>query len=332
MIIIPATLWSAVQAGSGFLEKAARGTALMNLEDLPRASYLFTQFRVIVTYLRILLWPVGLNFDHDYPIFHSFFSAPVVASAAGLALLLAMGGYLLARSRRIDGPCSANHRLGAFGIFFFFLTLSMSSSLIPINDVINEYRVYLPSVGIFLLAASSADSLVRSFGPRGTGVARAAAVAATAVLCLLAGATVARNRVWRDDAGFWQDAWRKSPGKARVASQLAGAYLMQGRTEDAIEILRELIRVKPELAQAHYTLGEMFMAQGRIDDAVAAFERAKAIQSDRPEIYAWLARAYLFQGRLDLSAEALGSLERYEPGSPVLGLMRARLSGSGIAP
>jgi hypothetical protein len=45
------------------------------------------------------------------------------------------------------------YRLISFAIIWFFVTLSVESSIIPIRDVIYEHRVYLPSVGFGILMA-----------------------------------------------------------------------------------------------------------------------------------------------------------------------------------
>lgn len=332
MLIIPWTLWSSVPDAGGLLGRIARGTDLMNLDGIPRASYLFTQFRVIVTYLRMLLLPVGLSFDHDFPISHEFLAAPVLASAALLALFLALGVHLLVRAGRDGEPRRATLRVAAFGVFFFLLALAMSSSVIPINDVINEYRVYLPSVGFYLVLVVGADALLRAASP-GPRLRRAVALGCALVVCLLAGATVARNRVWLDGLTFWQDTGRTSPGKVRVAASLAEAYLSRGMPGAALDTLRTLARLNPRLGKPHFLMGQVLMGMGRVDDAVAEFERARAIRSDVAEVHAGLASAYLAQGRLDLAADALDALERLEPWSPALGALRARLApGPGGAP
>jgi len=59
--------------------------------------------------------------------------------------------YLLYRDRHAPGA----GRLTAFGIFWFFMTLSVESSIIPIADVIFEHRLYLPSVGFFIAITSA---------------------------------------------------------------------------------------------------------------------------------------------------------------------------------
>ena len=122
------------------------GALSQETEAISRGDYLLTQFRVLVTYLRLLFLPVNQNLDYDYPISRSF-DFPVVFSLLLLSLILGMAVYLLSLSRQ---PGRSGLRVLAFGVFWFFITLSVESSVIPIRDVIYEHRLYLPSVGVVL--------------------------------------------------------------------------------------------------------------------------------------------------------------------------------------
>ena len=123
-------------------------------DDITRQDYLLTQFRVIMTYLRLLILPIRQNLDYDYPIYHSFLDPAVWLSFFFLLLLVGSALYLLVKVR----PSSP---LISFGILWFFLTLSIESSIIPIADVIFEHRLYLPSVGAFLVMAVIGDQSFR---------------------------------------------------------------------------------------------------------------------------------------------------------------------------
>ena len=122
--------------------------------DVSRWDYLNTQFRVIVTYIRLLFFPVNQNLDYDYPIYRTFFTPPVFLSFLFLLGIFCWGIYLLYRSYKSDQANRFWYRLIAFGIFWFFVTLSVESSIIPIQDVIYEHRLYLPSVGFFMAIMS----------------------------------------------------------------------------------------------------------------------------------------------------------------------------------
>ncbi|MDD5435370.1 MAG: hypothetical protein PH343_08080, partial [Nitrospira sp.] len=128
-------------------------------------GYLLTQFRVIITYLRLLILPVSQNLDYDYPVYHSFLNPEVLLSFILLVTIVAGGVYLYCRSRNAEIRDRQWLRLAAFGIFWFFITLSVESSVIPLVDIIFEHRVYLPSVGFFTLIVSGAAIGKKRFAP-----------------------------------------------------------------------------------------------------------------------------------------------------------------------
>jgi len=115
------------------------GDATQETAAISRNDYLLTQFNVIVTYIRLLFLPINQNLDYDYPLAHSLFAFPTFLSFLFLVMLVIVGIWIFRKSRLIS-----------FGIFWFFITLSVESSIIPIRDVIFEHRVYLPSVGFVI--------------------------------------------------------------------------------------------------------------------------------------------------------------------------------------
>ncbi|TAM42927.1 hypothetical protein EPN54_00780, partial [bacterium] len=108
------------------------------------SHYLWTQFNVLVTYLRLFLFPAGLNIDYDYPVAQAFWGMPTPASFLILIFVIIMGILAFPRQRLIS-----------FGIFWFFLTLLPESSIIPTADPIYEHRLYLPLVGCSIFAVAA---------------------------------------------------------------------------------------------------------------------------------------------------------------------------------
>jgi len=111
-----------------------------NPYTLTPGNYFFTQLSVILKYIRLLCLPLSQNLDYDFPISNSFFEARTLISFSILLSLILLALFIYKR-----------HRIISFGIFWFFITLSIESSFIPIHDVIFEYRTYLPSFGFFLI-------------------------------------------------------------------------------------------------------------------------------------------------------------------------------------
>lgn len=191
--------------------------------ELSRMSYFMTQLPVIVTYLRLLVWPVGQNVDYDYPVYHSFFEFAVIGSLIVLLAFFAISILLLRSHSRF--------RLAGLGILWFFVTLSVESSLIPIRDVIFEHRVYLPSVGLFLAMTLVGAQLLESQQRLAMGLG-------AAVVVVLALATYQRNNVWQDDRSLWSDVVAKSPMKARGHNGLGHAYLEEDLLDGFFRLFR----------------------------------------------------------------------------------------------
>ncbi len=120
--------------------KGGEEAAGFGVKLLTPYQYLLTQFNVIWTYVRLLFLPINQNLDYDYPIAKSFFEFPTILSFTGHILVIAFAFFMFKRNRLVT-----------FLILWWYITLSPSSSFIPIIDVIFEHRVYLPSVGFFFL-------------------------------------------------------------------------------------------------------------------------------------------------------------------------------------
>ena len=89
MFIIPLSML-VTQGGSTGASGIDELTKIAGSVDVSRWDYLNTQFRVIVTYIRLLFFPVNQNLDYDYPIYRTFFTPPVF-----LSFLVSFGCFLL---------------------------------------------------------------------------------------------------------------------------------------------------------------------------------------------------------------------------------------------
>ena len=234
-----------------------------------RSDYLLTQFRVVASYLRLMIMPVNLNLDYDVPLQKSLFTVPVISSLLLHLALLASSVALFIRSGRLlsekPGHVGICLRLISFGIVWFYLALSVESSFIPILDVMFEHRLYLPSGGGFLvMAAAAALSAARR------SLHTAAWVVLAAVCCMLTVATIQRNRIWNDDLLLWEDTARKSPNKGRVLANLTAAYLRNGQPEKALPVLIRTIKLAPGMTDPLNNLGSVLdllkVYEGRYDN------------------------------------------------------------------
>jgi hypothetical protein len=293
MAIVPLSYLRYVPAVS----PAALGEATRVQTGLSRIDYLLTQTTVLVTYLRMLVWPAGQNLDHDFPIATRIFDLRVLGASVALAVLVAVAVLLYRRTR--PGPARVIDpawRLVALGIVWFFLALSVESSFIPIVDVIYEHRVYLPSIGVFAGVAVAVAFLFRGMHPR---FAARAVVATGVLLAVVFGvATFRRNRVWASELTIWSDAVGKSPGKHRPHLNLGTALSMAGRFEEGERELRRAVEIEPADAYSRAQLGAVLVALGRLADAEPQLREAVRVQSRDPEALFNLALVLSRTGRV----------------------------------
>ena len=274
---------------------------------LSRHDYLMTQLRVIVTYLRLLVWPADQNLDYDYPVYQSFFHLPVIGSFGLLLLLSGVAGALLYRAvHAAPGADSGPSRIIAFGLLWFFITLAVESSLIPLLDVIFEHRLYLPSVGFVLAVVATVFGL---------GLKVPSPWVRTAGIVVLAGAslifsvlTYQRNLVWQSSVALWQDVVNKSPHKIRGHNNLGNAYLSAGQADLAIEQFQIALSLKPDLlrpdhqayfGEVHYNLARASRSRGLDQQALEHYRMAVVLKPDNVDAFNNMGAIYFKQGSID---------------------------------
>lgn len=248
--------------------------------DMSRSQYLLSELPVIVMYLRLLVFPVMQNLDYDVPVFTSLLQPPVFLSALVIAGLSCTAVVLARKSKAIP-----HLRIMAFGICWFFLALSVESGLVPIVDLANEHRVYLPSAGFFMALSVSvhlAMERLRTISPHG---GRYLAAACGVVIVVLGVATIRRNIIWQSDLTLWHDVVAKSPAKPRGVTQLAIAYSDRGEFGKALPLFERALSLKPDDPLIHINLGVALFRMRRLDDAERTFKRAITLGPRRPQGY-----------------------------------------------
>jgi len=262
-------------------------TRFVDEKVMKRHDYMLTELNVIRTYLRLLFFPVRQNLDYDYPIAKSFFEPDILLSFLLLAILF-LSAVLMVR----------NFPMISFGVFWFFLTLSVESLVVQ-SDVIFEHRLYLPMVG-FSIAFVTALSMLLKWRKFFVGVL-------VTVVIILSIMTYFRNRVWKDDYTLWRDVTAKSPNKYRGYSNLALAFERDKNYDMAIEYFKKSTDRAPYEAREFYNLGLAYFAKGDLKQAVQCFKKAILLKPLYDEAYNNIGVAYVVLGQKD---EALSAFEK----------------------
>lgn len=315
LLIIPLGLFGVYGLSQDSIRDVEMATRVQT--TLSRYSYLLTEFSVITTYLRLLILPVNQNLDYDYPIYHTLFDPVILVS-----LLLIMALISVAwRFRRSTGI----FRLLSFGIFWFFITLSVESSFIPIEDVIFEHRIYLPSAGYFIAISVLLISGISQLGVVHKRLSVAATSILAALIIILSAATYARNTVWQSELEIWKDVTEKSPLKERGHYNLARQYRMKGNIVQAVaeyELAIACSRNAHDASESYNNLGRLYEEQGLLEKAEAAYIRSVEMNSANSIAFNNLGLVFMRNNLLD---RAIAQFSRSIEIDPVYAKARANL-------
>jgi len=232
-------------------------------EYLSRRTYFFSQVGIIWSiYLRLLVWPWGQNIEHDFFVSDGPFHTTTLVAFLGLLSLLAVAVLTIKR-----------YRLLSFGILWFFITLSITSSVIPNTIFAAEHRVYLPMIGLSLSVAGLYRHLK---GPRFFWSL------AIPIMLILSVLTFMRNQVWKDDLTLWADALEKSPNMSRPYVNYARALHGLGRLEETIALYKKVLTMpsvpyKSDLMHKLYALGNLgtvYTEKGMHQEALKCYKAA----------------------------------------------------------
>jgi tetratricopeptide (TPR) repeat protein len=268
------------------------------------SEYFLTQFGVISAYIRLLAFPFNQNLDYDFPVWRSFLEGNTIPAIFFLAAL-AIWSY-------------NKNRIASFGILFFFLTLSVESSFIPLDDLIFEHRLYLPITGLcFSLSCLTGywtkpiHSIFvhnREMKVRRTFELRHF-IAFLIPLIVFGLCAIERNRIWINDLTLWSDSVAKSPRKARPHNNLGKALADRSEWGPAIREYQRAIRADSEYFIAYDNLGVAYASMGLYNKAIPEYKEAIRLNKSYYKAHNNLGTTYFNLGRfVDASKEYEQSL------------------------
>ena len=266
--------------------------------DFSPVERLLTEFRVLVFYLSLMLFPYPgrLSLEHTFTISHSLVDPITTLAAAVLLVALLFAALRLARRHPILSLC----------IFWFLVTLSIESSIVGL-ELAFEHRLYLPMFA-FALAVAYLFSLTPA---RHRAVVTM--LAGTLVVMLVA-ASVVRNMVWQDREALWADAVSKNPTSHRARNNLGRVLTERGKREQAALQFGAAIEIKPNYAEPHNNLGTLHAQAGRFEEAQAHFTTAIDLNPRYAQAYNNFGVALLSQGLVYQAALRLSQAVRLAPG------------------
>ncbi|MCA9402743.1 MAG: tetratricopeptide repeat protein [Candidatus Omnitrophica bacterium] len=254
---------------------------------LTPGGYFLTQYEVLMVYLQKIFLPLRLSFDYDMPAAPNFSNGVMWGLTVFVVMILAA---LILHGRSV---------LTTIGVLGFFILLAVESTIIPLGDLIQEHRLYLP-LSFFTVAVVA-----------WLYVSQKRAVVAHLICLVVAGAlaygTYQRNFVYQDRLTLWEDVAAQFPNKARAYVEMGKIQLERGELVAAMKSCREALRINRNSPQAHAALSQIYAKLGDRERARRHIAKAVAAQPGNDEFRYYQAMIFYTEGK---PTEALNVLDQ----------------------
>jgi len=277
-----------------------------------------SQFKVILHYLWIFIYPLGISVEYDWVLSKSFFAPDSLLPFLALLII----GFILFKIL-IKNRAS----IIAFGALWFFLAISPRSSIIPSPELLVDYKTYTASIGWLFLISSFLIFVIQKVKYRimDSGPSQEPApttqnttekthksppywtVAVSLLLAVGTGfLTMQRNKIWKSGVAFWGDMIKKAPGKARAYNNY-GVELSQTLHDfkGSIPYFKKAIQMDRKYPDPWNNLSVAYANLGQIDKAIDALKQSIRLYPYYPENYNNLASFYLQKNELDEAEKLL---------------------------
>jgi tetratricopeptide (TPR) repeat protein len=262
-----------------------------------------TQAKVLLMYLKLVVWPSPLLLHYDFPYFTTLAEAwlyvvPVLMLAAAVCVL-----------------CWRNHTLGFLGVFVF--AVLSPTLLVPIvTEMAAERRMYLPLLTLVVPFVVGTYELGRwvQRGWSGFSYARSAALAVSFVLAFAFGVASAKHLVaYDDEMQLWREVLQEEPNNFIAHNNLGRLLLNAGRLPEVITELQLSLAQKPDYYFAYNNLGVALYRLGRYPEAIEALEDALRLNPDFTDALQNMANTLRQVGRLPEARAKLEHALRLRP-------------------
>ncbi len=286
--------------------------------------YFISEFKVILHYLTVFLWPFNMSVEYDCKLVDHFLAYDCIIPFFVLAILISFVIRLFLKNKI--------HPI-VFGALWFAICIAPRSTIVPSPELIVDYKTYMASFGWFFVIASAlvwtviyALTFIENIYSRNLLALRY--IAPLFLVLPLGFMTQKRNTIWRSGLEFWQNMIDNAPQKARAYNNygvelslklgkfvesipyfqkaidmdhlypdpynnIAVAYAQIGQIDRAIESLKQVLRINPYHPEGYNNIASFFLQKKDYINARRALDNALAL---RP----YYGKAHFNLGRLNL--------------------------------
>ena len=250
---------------------------------------ILTGLKVLFQSVAQLVWPLHLSADYSYNQIPLISSAGSLAAWIVMSLMAALIVAVVLTYLRVPDVF--------FGLAYFLVTYSIVSNLlIPIGTIRADRLLYMPSLGILMIAgialARIEDLLER---PRSQKVFY---VAVGVLILALISRTVLRNQDWSNEFVLYLRTVHDAPGSAKAHNNLGAQYFSRREFSWALEQYRIAEAIKPDYPDLLSNMGSLWSREGEHAQAISYLRRAVSLSPQNPEIRNNLGLALRAQGNL----------------------------------
>jgi len=242
----------------------------------------------LYNYIKLAVFPAELNADYVFAYPDGFFEFNNLIGLFVVFGLTLASLVVYKKSKPVF-----------LGIWWFLITLSPVYNLIPIFNPFAERYLYIPILGLCVVAAVVLNDFVKSRLARPRTSQIVTAVLVIFIVGLFSTVTIPRNRDWKDGLTLWSKTVKSSPGSSVARGSLGHAYQQLGRLDEAVEQYKRAVAIYPDDYKAHYNLGVVYDEQGLFDKAIQSYLRAIQTNPAYPNARFNLGIIYQRQGEID---------------------------------
>ena len=249
--------------------------------------YLITQPYVALLYFKTFFWPSSLSADYDLSPFTTT-DDPCFWAGFAFVTLLIMAAIAAAVFKKT--------RVIGFGLLWFFIALLPTSAL-PLAEVMNDHRTFLPYIGLVIAMAGAVSLLVNRDVRYSLWAKAAAAVTVGLFLCGNGYATFQRNKVWNTEETLWRDVTIKSPRNPRGLMNYGNTLMAKGDLNGALGYFHRALALAPQYSVLLINLAIAEDATKQDAAAEQHFKDALRLAPASPDSYTYYARYLLSHSR-----------------------------------
>ena len=260
-----------------------------------------------VRYLRMAVWPVDLAILYPLPRKTPLWQP---LAAFGLLAMLTFGLLWASRSRRYL----------AVGWFWFLGTLIPVIGLVQNGpQAMADRYAYVPSIGLYIVVAwGMAEFCTRE---------RRQIVALLAGAALVCCALLSWRQLgyWRNSEILWRHTLAATTDNAGAHTMLGKTLLDKRQLPEAVEEFDASLRLEPDNVANHGNIAVAWSMLGRNDEAAAHLERSLQLRPDHASTHFNLGSIRERQGRLPEALEQYTTALELDPHLTQAGVSRSRV-------